>query len=128
VVACVQLAVVSLGASGRCSVAAWPPMLRAGGVFERPPVQGPGGRGPTLPAPERRRRPERPRRRPALPKWLQRLVRAISIASGVSTLGLLVYQSADPAMNAAVTMAFGMPGMLLIGMLAIILIAVGVGD
>jgi hypothetical protein len=106
----------------------WPPMLRAGGVFERPAVQGPGGPGPTLPEPERRRRPERPRRERALPEWLQRLIRTISVGSGASTLAFLVYQSADPAMNAAVVMALGMPGTLLIGLLAILLIAAGVGD
>jgi hypothetical protein len=110
------------------TVTVWPPMLRAGGVFERPTVQGPGGPGPTLPEPGRRRRPERPRRGRALPEWLQRLIRAVSVASGASTLAALVYQSADPAMNAVVDMALGVPGTLLIGMLAIILVAVGLGD
>jgi hypothetical protein len=117
----VQFAVVS-------SVTAWPPMLRAGRIFERPAVQGPGGLGPTLPEPERRQRPERPRRDRALPEWLRRLIRAVSVGSGASTLAFLVYQSADPAINAVVAMALGMPGTLLIGLLAILLIAAGVGD
>jgi hypothetical protein len=56
------------------------------------------------------------------------LVRGVSVASGAATLAFLLYQSADPAMNAAVIMAFGMPGTLLIGTFAIILIAVGAGD
>jgi hypothetical protein len=128
VVARAQFAVASMGDSRRCSVTACPAMLRAGGVFQRPAVQGPGGPGPTLPEPGRRRRPERPRRGRALPEWLQHLIRAISVGSGASTLAALVYQSADPAMNAVVDMALGMPGTLLIGMLAIILVAVGVGD
>ena len=124
----VQFAVVSMDDSRYCSVTAWPPMLRAGGVFQRPAVQGPGGPGPTLPEPGRRQRPERPRRGRALPEWLQRLIRAVSVGSGASTLAFLLYKSADPAMNAVIDMALGMPGTLLIGMLAIILVAVGVGD
>jgi hypothetical protein len=50
------------------------------------------------------------------------------VISGAATILLLVYKGADPAMNAAVITTFGIPGTLLIGMLAIILIAVGAGD
>ena len=123
-----QLTVASLGAGLGCSVIAWPPILRAGVVFERPVVRGPGGPGPTLPGPERRRRPERPRRHRSPPKWLERLIRLVSVVSGASALAFLVYQSADPALNAEVDIAFSIPGVMLIGMFAIVLVALGVGD
>jgi hypothetical protein len=61
-------------------------------------------------------------------KWLQRLIRANSAASGAATLLFLVYQRADPAMSANVDFAFGLPGVMLIGMFAIVLIALGLGD
>ena len=122
-----RLAVASIGA-GRLS--APPPrrtVLREAGFFDRPLVKGPGDLGPAPPEPGRRGRPEPPRRKQAPPQWLQRLVRAVSVASGASTLVFLLYEGADPATHAAVAMTFGMPGTLLIGMLAIILVAVGAG-
>lgn len=121
-----HLAVASIGA-GRLST---PPqqraVLREAGFFDRPLVNGPGGPGPAPPEPGRRGRPEPPRRKQAPPLW-QRLVRGVSVASGASTLVFLLYEDADPATHAAVAMTFGMPGTLLIGMLAIVLIAVGAG-
>lgn len=107
----------------------WPALRREAGFFDRPLANGPGGFGPVTPGPGRRGRPEPPpRRAPPPPKWLQYLIRAISVASGAATLAFLVYQSADPPLSDKVDMAFGLPGAMLIGMLAIILVALGLGD
>jgi len=122
-----HLAVASIGAGRLSTSPLQPALLREAGFFDRPLVKGPGGLGPAPPGPGRRGRPEPPRRQQAPPKWLQRLIRGVSVASGASTLVFLLYEGADPATHAAVSMAFGMPGTLLIGMLAIILIAVGAG-
>ena len=123
-----QLAVVGAGA-GRPRVVLAAPALRASqGFGGRLGVQAPGGRDPPPPSPDGRRGPEGGDGKQQVPAWLRRLIRAVSVISGAATILLLVYKSADPAMNAAVITTFGIPGTLLIGMLAIILIAVGAGD
>ncbi|HEX3408023.1 MAG TPA: hypothetical protein VHS81_12370 [Caulobacteraceae bacterium] len=121
-------AVAHMGAGRPSEARAQPTLLREAGFFENPRVKGPGGLGPVLSGPGRRGRPERPPHQPAIAKWLQRLIRVNSAASGAATLLLLVYQSADPAMSAKVDMTFGLPGAMLIGMFAIVLIALGLGD
>jgi hypothetical protein len=123
-----QLAVVGVGA-GRHSAARQALALRASqGFGGRPGVRAPGGRTPPPPEPDGRRRPEGGGGKEQAPTWLRRLIRAVSVISGAVTILFLVYQSADPAMNAAIITTFGVRGTLLIGMLAIILIAIGAGD
>jgi hypothetical protein len=58
-------------------------------------------------------------------RW--RAIRVVMMSVGAATLAFLAYQSADPQMNAASMATFGMPGTLLVGMVAIILFAVGAG-
>jgi hypothetical protein len=59
---------------------------------------------------------------------LRRLIRTVSVTSGAATILFLIYQGADPAMNAAVITTFGIPRTLLIGTFAIVLVAIGAGD
>jgi hypothetical protein len=123
-----QLAVVGVGA-GRGGMAREAHALRASrGVGGRLGVQAPGGRTPAPPEPDGRRRPDGGGGKKEVPAWLRRLIRAVSVISGAATILFLVYQSADPVMNAAIITTFGVRGTLLIGMLAIILIAIGAGD
>lgn len=123
-----QLAVVGAGAVPGW-VARQPHALRASqGFGGQQGVQAPGGRTPPPPEPDGRRRPEGGGGKEQVPAWLRRLVRAVSVISGAATILFLLYQGADPAMNAAIITTFGIRGTLLIGMLAIILIAIGAGD
>jgi hypothetical protein len=122
------LAFVGAGA-GRPCVARQTHVLRASPGFRgRLGVQAPGGRTPPPPEPDGWRRPEGGGGKQAVPAWLRRLIRAVSVISGAATILFLVYQSADPAMNADIIATFGVRGTLLIGMLAIILIAIGAGE
>jgi hypothetical protein len=59
--------------------------------------------------------------------WRWRVIRVVMMLAGAATLAFLACQSADPRMNAASITTFGMPGTLLVGMVAIILFAVGAG-
>lgn len=122
-----DLAVAYSAACRRSAGPGWPTVMREAGFFDRRLVNGPSGLGPVAPGPGRRGRPDPPPRKPA-PKWLQHLVRAVSVVSGAATLLFLVYQSADPAMSAKVDMAFGLPGAMLIATFAIVLVALGAGD
>jgi hypothetical protein len=110
------------------SATAWAAALREAGFVDHTVIKGPGGLGPEAPGPRRHGRPEPPRRKPSAPKWLQVIVRAVSLGSGAATLAFLVYQSTDPVMSDKVDMAFGLPGAMLIGMFAIVLVALGLSD
>jgi hypothetical protein len=123
-----QLAVVGVG-PGRRLLTREAHALRASQGFEgRLGVKAPGGRPPPPPEPDGRRRPEGGGGKEEMPAWLRRLIRAVSVFSGAATILFLVYQGADPALNAAVITTFGIPGTLFLGALAIILIAIGAGD
>jgi len=123
-----QLAVVGAGAGNRW-VARPAPALRASQSFGgRLGVQAPGGRTPPPPEPDGRQPPEGGGGKEAVLAWMRRLIRAVSVISGAATILFLVYQGADPALNTAVVTTLGIPGTLFVGMLAIILVAVGAGD
>ena len=123
-----QRAVVGVRA-GRSWVAREAPALRASqGFGGRLGVPSRGGRTPPPREPDGRRRPEGGGGKDGVPAWLRRLIRAVSVISGSATILFLLYQGADPAMYAAIIATFGIPGTLFIGMLAIILIAIGAGD
>jgi hypothetical protein len=89
-------AVVGVGA-GRSWVAQQVPALRASrGVGGRLGVPARGGRTPPPPEPDGRRRPEGGGGKDAVPAWLRRLIRAVSVISGAATILFLLYQGADP--------------------------------
>jgi hypothetical protein len=122
-----QLAIIGVGAGGRPLPGQALALRASQGFGGRLGVQAPGGREPPPPEPDGRRRPEGGGGE-EVPAWLRRLIRAVSVISGAATILFLIYQSADPAMNAAIQTTFGIPGTLFIGTLAIILIAIGAGD
>jgi hypothetical protein len=124
-----QLVLAGLGAGRRCAAHQAHAFRASQGFGGRlGGVQAPGGRGPPPPQWDGRRRPEGGGGKQEVPAWLRRLIRAASVISGAATILFLLYQGSDPAMNAAIVATFGIPGTLLIGMLAILLIAVGAGD
>jgi hypothetical protein len=123
-----QLAVAGSGAGRHCVVWEAHAWRASHGFGGRLGVQTPGGRTPLPPEPDGRPGPEGGGGKQTVPTWLRRLIRAVSVISGAATILFLVYQGADRAMNAAIITAFGIPGTLLIGTLAIILVALGAGD